>query len=160
MTVSNVSTGHQYPVCPFKESLKQEAMAHSSCAHQADQTYIRWILHAGHPRQIGPGIGAPVTHKGYNFRLFRGRHGHSLIPNFARFSKCHCEEPSGCEAEPKQTWSLSLTTEKYNGLTSQKLRFLAALGTGSAIPSLKDCFAVARNDRNRNAFQEPLRNLG
>jgi hypothetical protein len=30
-----------------------------------------------------------------------------------------------------------LTTEKYNGLTSQKLRFLAALGTGSAIPSLK-----------------------
>ena len=58
-------------------------------------------------------------------------------PNFARLSKCHCEEPSGCEAKPKQTRSLSLTTEKYNGLTSQKLRFLAALGTSSAIPSLK-----------------------
>jgi hypothetical protein len=27
-----------------------------------------------------------------------------------------------------------LRTEEYNGLTSQKLRFLAALGTGSAIP--------------------------
>ena len=29
-----------------------------------------------------------------------------------------------------------------------------------AIPSLKDCFAVARNDRNGKAFQKPLRNPG
>jgi len=28
------------------------------------------------------------------------------------------------------------------------------------IPSLKDCFAVARNDRNGEAFQKPLRNSG
>jgi len=75
-----------------------------------------------------------------------------INPNFARLSKCHCEKRSGCEAKPKQTRSLSLITEKYNGLTSQKLRFLATLGTGSAIPSPKDCFAIARNDRNGNAF--------
>ncbi len=44
--------------------------------------------------------------------------------------------------------NILMRTEKYNGLTSRKLRFLAALGTGSAIPSPRDCFAefMLRNE--------------
>ena len=70
MTVADVSAGNQDTVRPFQESLEQKAMIHSSGTHESDQTDIGRILHAGHPCQVGPGIGAPVANEGYYVRFF------------------------------------------------------------------------------------------
>jgi hypothetical protein len=63
MTIADVSAGHQHTVRPFEKRLKQEAVIHSAGTHYSDQADIGWILHTGHPCQIGPGIGAPVADK-------------------------------------------------------------------------------------------------
>jgi len=63
MAVADVSAGDQDAVRPFQESLEQEAVIHPAGAHDPDQTDIGWILHAGHPGQVRPGISAPVANK-------------------------------------------------------------------------------------------------
>jgi hypothetical protein len=63
MAISDVSTGHQHTVRSSLKRLQQEAVIHPAGAHQADQTDIGRILHAGHPGQVGPGISAPVADK-------------------------------------------------------------------------------------------------
>ena len=79
MTVSDVSAGYQDAVCPFQKSPEQKAVIHSAGAHEPDQTHIAWILYAGHSGQVGPGIRAPVAHKGQYVRLFGRRHGFAFI---------------------------------------------------------------------------------
>ena len=79
MTIADVSAGHQDAVCPFQKSPEQKAVIHSAGAHYPDQTYIAWVLCAGHSGQIGPGIRAPVAYKGQDVRLFGNGHAVSLI---------------------------------------------------------------------------------
>ena len=67
MTVANVSTGNQDAVRPFQESLEQEAVIHPAGTHDSDQMDIGRILHAGHPCQVSPGVGAPVANKSQYF---------------------------------------------------------------------------------------------
>ena len=64
MTVADVSAGYQDAVSPFQESLEQKAVIDPAGAHESDQTNIGRILHAGHPRQVGPGVGTPVADEG------------------------------------------------------------------------------------------------
>ena len=63
MAISDMSTGHQHTVRPSLKRLKQEAVIHPAGAHQPDQTDIGRILHTGDPRQVSPGISAPVANK-------------------------------------------------------------------------------------------------
>jgi len=63
MAISDMSTGHQHSIRPSQKRLKQEAVIHPAGTHEADQTDIGRILHAGHPGQVGPGISAPVADK-------------------------------------------------------------------------------------------------
>ena len=70
MTVADVSAGYQDAVSPFQESLEQKAVIDPAGAHEPDQTNIGRILDAGHPRQIGPGIGAPVADEGQYLGFF------------------------------------------------------------------------------------------
>ena len=70
MAVADVSAGNQDAVGPFQESLEQKAVIDPAGTHESDQTNIGRILHAGHSRQVGSGISAPVANKGYNIRFF------------------------------------------------------------------------------------------
>ena len=45
MTVADVSAGNQDAVCPFQESLEQEAVIQSAGTHEPDQSDIGRILH-------------------------------------------------------------------------------------------------------------------
>ena len=63
MTIADVSAGHQHTVRSFQKSLQQESVMYPAGAHQADQTDMGRILHAGDPCQIGPVISAPVADK-------------------------------------------------------------------------------------------------
>ena len=78
MTVANVSAGNQNAVRPFQKSLEQEAMIDPAGTHESNQTDIGRILHAGHPGQIGPGIGTPVADESDNIWFFTF-HNHLLI---------------------------------------------------------------------------------
>ena len=64
MAVADVSAGNQDAVGPFQESFEQKAVIDPAGTHESDQTNIGRILHAGHPRQVGPGISAPVADEG------------------------------------------------------------------------------------------------
>ena len=66
MTVADVSTGDQDAVGAFQESLEQKAVIDPAGTHESDQTNIGRILHAGHPRQVGSGVGAPVADESQN----------------------------------------------------------------------------------------------
>ena len=70
MTVADVSAGYQDAVSPFQESLEQKAVIDPAGAHESDQTNIGRILDAGHPRQIGPGISAPIADESQYFGFF------------------------------------------------------------------------------------------
>jgi len=61
MAVADVSAGNQDAVCSFQEGLEQKAVIQPAGAHEPDQADIGRILHAGHPGQVSPGIGAPVA---------------------------------------------------------------------------------------------------
>ena len=61
MTVADVSAGDQDAISPFQESFEQKAVIDPAGTHKSDQTNIGRILHAGHTRQVGPGVGAPVA---------------------------------------------------------------------------------------------------
>jgi hypothetical protein len=63
MTIADVSAGHQHTVRPSQKRRQQETVMHPAGAHQADQTNMGRILHAGDPCQVGPGISAPVADK-------------------------------------------------------------------------------------------------
>jgi hypothetical protein len=63
MTIANMSAGHHHTARPSQKRLQQEAVIHPAGAHQADQTDMGRILHAGDPCQVGPGISAPVANK-------------------------------------------------------------------------------------------------
>ena len=63
MTIADVSAGHQHTVRPSQKRLQQETVIHPAGAHQADQTDVGRILHAGNPCQVGPGISTPVADK-------------------------------------------------------------------------------------------------
>jgi hypothetical protein len=79
MAVADVSAGNQDAVRPFQESLEQEPVIQPAGAHESDQTDIGWILHAGHPCQVSPGISAPVADKSQYFRFGVRRHGISEL---------------------------------------------------------------------------------
>ena len=74
MTVADVSAGNQDAVGPFQESLEQKAVIDPAGTHESDQTNIGRILYAGHPRQVGPGISAPVANEGQDIWLIIRRH--------------------------------------------------------------------------------------
>ena len=74
IAVSDVSTGNHNPVHSRLISVQQEGMIDSARAHQTNETHIGRVLHPPHPCQVGSGIGAPVTHEGYNFGLECFRH--------------------------------------------------------------------------------------
>jgi len=63
MTISDMSAGHQHTVRPSQKRFKQEAVIDPAGAHQAYQSDMGRILHAGDPCQVGPGISAPVADK-------------------------------------------------------------------------------------------------
>jgi len=64
MAVADVSAGNQDAVGPSQESLEQKSVIDPAGTHESDQTNIGRILDAGHPRQVGSGISAPVADKG------------------------------------------------------------------------------------------------
>jgi hypothetical protein len=70
MAVADVSAGYQKALSPLSQGLKEKAGMNPSGAHDPDQTHIRRILDSRNPRQIGPGVGAPVTDKSEDFRRF------------------------------------------------------------------------------------------
>ncbi len=82
MTVTDVSTGHQYAVRARHKSLQQEAMIYSSGTHEADQSHICGILQTGNPGEIVSGIGTQVRDNGHYPWLIRRRHTIFLYEKF------------------------------------------------------------------------------
>jgi hypothetical protein len=72
MAVAEMSAGHQNTVAPAFECLNNKKRIHATRTHDPDGSHIRRVLKPGHPCQVSPGIGAPVTEKGndFGFNLF------------------------------------------------------------------------------------------
>src|SRR4030043_1438515 len=67
MTLSRVTTGNQNSISAGLQGLHYVKRINSSCAGNADNSYIRWILNSTDARQIGAGISTPVAEDGNNF---------------------------------------------------------------------------------------------
>jgi hypothetical protein len=61
MAVADVSAGYQRAVTALPQRSRDEDRIHPTRAHHPDGANIGGVLHAGHPRQVGPGVGAPVA---------------------------------------------------------------------------------------------------
>jgi hypothetical protein len=61
MAVTDVSARHESTIAAFSKRPGDEDRIHPARAHHADGADVGGILHAGHPGQVGPGVGAPVT---------------------------------------------------------------------------------------------------
>jgi hypothetical protein len=72
MAVAEMSAGHQNAVAPAFERLNNKERIDAPGTHDPDGSHIRRVLKPGHPCQVGPGIGAPVTEKrnDFGFNLF------------------------------------------------------------------------------------------
>jgi hypothetical protein len=69
MTVADVTAADEDAVRPLLEGPEHVMRRHRAGAHHPDDPDIGGILQATHPRQVGPGIGAPVTEKPQNLRF-------------------------------------------------------------------------------------------
>jgi hypothetical protein len=69
MAVANVSAKDKDPVITFLQGFHDIYGVNPAGAHGAHNAEVGRILKPGNPRGIGPGIGAPVTEKAYDFRL-------------------------------------------------------------------------------------------
>ena len=69
IAVPDVSAGYHDSVHSRLISVQQEGMIDSARAHQTNETNIGGVLASPHPRNIRPGISAPVTDETYNSGL-------------------------------------------------------------------------------------------
>jgi hypothetical protein len=67
MAVTDVSARYQGPVATLSQRSGDEHRIHSARAHHPDGANVGGVLHAGHPGQVGPGVGAPVTQERGDF---------------------------------------------------------------------------------------------
>jgi hypothetical protein len=72
MAVAEMSAGHQNPIAPAFQCLDNKERVHTPRTHDPDGSHIRRVLKPGHPCQVSPGIGTPVTEKrnDFGFNLF------------------------------------------------------------------------------------------
>ncbi len=69
VAVTDVSAGHQDGIGSLMKCPQHELGIYPAGTGDTDQPDVGRILQAAQPRQVGPGIGAPVTGKGHNLRL-------------------------------------------------------------------------------------------
>ena len=81
VAVSGMTAAHEDAIGALGERLDYEIGMYHARAHDADDTNARWVLAAGHARQIRACIGAPVATQGDNQR-FKGV-CHYATPNAA-----------------------------------------------------------------------------
>jgi len=63
MAITEMSPGHQYAVASVLKCFQYEQRIDPPRTHDADRSNIWGILQPGNARQIGTGVGAPVTQK-------------------------------------------------------------------------------------------------
>jgi hypothetical protein len=69
MAVSDVSPPNQHTVRTVLKCSQHMMRGYGGRTHHPYRSYIRGVLEPAHTGQIGCAVGAPVAHKGYNFRL-------------------------------------------------------------------------------------------
>jgi len=69
MAITEMSPGHQHTVTTLFECFDDESRVNPAGTHDPYGSQVGRILQPGYARQVGPGIGTPVTQKRCDLRL-------------------------------------------------------------------------------------------